>query len=181
MYTIPTFGKRNPIERKQMIPRRTWQDAETVDPFGIGNIMSWKRLEDSRRPIFLPLQQPFLALFPETSVSHAPHLFAFRRQMQIERVPAAVREGGRSRALARPHPFPESFHSGSQAALSFALCHASVSRHNVSAISLPNSPVIRYSHCRSLASRGIGHKAVEERCTVLPSSDFFLRVRWRNL
>jgi len=106
MYTIPTFGKRNPIERKQMIPRRTWQDTETtLDPFSIGNNVLETARGLATRSIFLPLRQPFLALFPETSVSHAPPfcISATDANRKGSRSSARERKDSRSRAAA---PFP---------------------------------------------------------------------------
>jgi hypothetical protein len=152
MYTIPTFGKRNPIERKQMIPRRTWQDTETVDPFSIGNNV----LETARglaTSYFSSTPAAVPRAFPRNICISCATFLHFGDRCKSKGFPqqCARAEGvalSRGRTLSRNPFIPP--------ALAFALCHASVSRHNVSAISLPNSLVIRYSHCRSLASRGIG-------------------------
>lgn len=68
-----------------MIPRCTWQDFELKEPSTIENNVLENSLENSRYPIFLPLEHS--RSFPETSVFREIP-FAFRRQMQIGRVSA---------------------------------------------------------------------------------------------
>lgn len=120
-----------------MIPRRTWQDSElgeSKDPSRIGNNVL-KRLGNSRRSIFLPLEQSFLMCFPETSVFSRHPFLHFGDRCKSKGFLDA-RERKRNRAFARTYPFTNSFYSTT------LTCTMHLSRlQYLCAISLPNPPV----------------------------------------
>jgi len=93
-----------------MISRCTWQDIELKEPSLQSKIMSWN---SSRYSIFLPLEQPFLALSRNICIPGNPLLHFGDRCKSEGFSPGCInaRERKESRLFAWPHPFPNSFHS----------------------------------------------------------------------
>lgn len=138
VYIILLSSKKLDLRGKQMILKCTWQDFELKEPSRIENNVLENSLENSRYPIFLPLEQPLLALSRNICISGDP--FRISETDANRKGFSWMRENGRSRVFARLHPFLNSFYSTPVYDASVSLTISRRFRFQI-------QPVIRYSHC----------------------------------